>query len=67
MKIVREGALPVGGESGLLDIRDRGIVPTGHQRGQTVDGTVLDYDIWPAYVDRVLSFVDVEEIPASAS
>ena len=25
MKIVREGALPVGGESGLLDIRDRAL------------------------------------------
>ena len=29
MKIVREGALPVGGESGLLDIRDRAVEPGG--------------------------------------
>src|SRR5215210_8162330 len=27
MKIVREGALPVGGESGLLDVRDRAVKP----------------------------------------
>src|SRR2546425_9339365 len=29
MKIVRRGALPVGGESGLLDIRDRALKITG--------------------------------------
>ena len=38
MKIVRAGALPVGGESGLLDVRDRALalqdVPAG-----TVPGT----------------------------
>ncbi|MBA3717890.1 MAG: phosphomannomutase/phosphoglucomutase [Actinobacteria bacterium] len=61
MKIVREGALPVGGESGLLDLRDRAV----QNRGQTpVDrrGQIEAYDIWPAFVDRVLSFVDVESI-----
>ena len=65
MKIVREGALPVGGESGLLDIRDRA-VELVENRGQTpVEGLeekIQSYDIWPAYVDRVLSFVDVDEI-----
>ncbi len=29
MKIVRRGALPVGGESGLLDVRDRALAPWG--------------------------------------
>ena len=63
MKIVRAGALPVGGESGLLDIRDRAMSAVG-SRGQTrVEASkVVPYDIWPAYVDRVLSFVDVDEI-----
>ena len=28
MKIVRRGALPVGGESGLLDVRDRAVSDT---------------------------------------
>src|SRR5438105_3670380 len=28
MKIVRRGALPVGGESGLLDVRDRAVRPS---------------------------------------
>ena len=61
MKIVRGGALPVGGESGLLDIRDRALSLSDTTRGQT-PGHVHRYDIWPEYVDRVLSFVDVDAI-----
>jgi len=57
MKIVRRGALPVGGESGLLEIRDRALTLQDVSGGQT-PGQVQKYDIWPAYVDRVLSFVD---------
>jgi phosphomannomutase len=60
MKIVRRGALPVGGESGLLDVRDRAMSGVWHQSGPA--GTVSALDIWPAYVDRVMSFVDVSEI-----
>jgi len=59
MKIVRRGALPVGGESGLLEIRDRAL-----SLGET-DGTpaeIQEYDIWPAYVERVLSFVDLSAL-----
>jgi phosphomannomutase len=56
MKIVRRGALPVGGESGLLEVRDRALAVTGDGVG---GGSVVAYDIWPAYVDRVLSFIDV--------
>jgi phosphomannomutase len=61
MKIVRAGALPVGGESGLLEIRDRAVADMAEPRGQT-QGQVQKYDIWPAYVERVLSFVDVSSI-----
>jgi phosphomannomutase len=56
MKIVRRGALPVGGESGLLDVRDRALA--SNTLLQAKGGSVEPYDIWPAYVDRVLSFVD---------
>jgi phosphomannomutase len=61
MKIVRAGALPVGGESGLLDIRDRAASFSDISTGQVPAG-VQSYDIWPEYVDRVLSFVDPEAI-----
>jgi phosphomannomutase len=65
MKLVRRGALPVGSESGLLDVRDRAVSEqdTSGVRPRTgPNGTVEAYDIWPAYVDRVLSFVDVGAI-----
>jgi phosphomannomutase len=60
MKIVRRGALPVGGESGLLDVRDRAV--DGFERTAGDRGKVEQYDIWPAYVERVLSFIDVEAL-----
>jgi phosphomannomutase len=61
MKIVRGGALPVGGDSGLLDIRDRAMALGDASEGQAL-GQVQEYDVWPAYVERVLSFVDVSAI-----
>jgi phosphomannomutase len=59
MKIVRRGALPVGGESGLLDLRDLAVEGFGDPSGA---GRVEEADIWPGYVDRVLSFVDVDAL-----
>ena len=60
LKIVRRGALPVGGDSGLLEIRDRAL---------SIQDTVglepaaaEEVDIYPAFVEKVLSFVDVGEI-----
>jgi phosphomannomutase len=60
MKLVRRGALPVGGESGLLDVRDRAVAGAGTTASEP--GRIEAYDIWPAYVERVLSFVDVSAI-----
>ena len=58
MKIVRRGALPVGGDSGLLDVRDRALALSGPVRGQTPD-VARKHDIYPAFVEKVLSFVDL--------
>jgi phosphomannomutase len=54
-KIVRAGALPVGGDSGLTQVRDRAQAGFG-----AVDrkGSVSKHDIWPAFLERVLSFID---------
>jgi phosphomannomutase len=61
MKIVRRGALPVGGDSGLLEIRTRalsvGDAAPGEARGQ-----VQQVDIWPRWVEAVLSFIDVDAV-----
>jgi phosphomannomutase len=59
MKIVRRGALPVGGDSGLLDVRDRAMAASWKEASP---GSVEAVDVWPAYVDRVMSFVDVSQI-----
>jgi phosphomannomutase len=61
MKIVRRGALPVGGESGLLDVRDRAMAAADTARYQ-VPRHVQQVDIWPRYVDRVMSFIDVSTV-----
>ena len=61
LKLVRRGALPVGGESGLLDVRDRALA--GNNSSQAAPpGIIETQDIWPAYVERVLSFVDLAAI-----
>jgi phosphomannomutase len=59
MKIVRRGALPVGGESGLLDVRDRAIAARWRDAAR---GDVREEDIWNRFVDRVLSFVDLDAL-----
>jgi phosphomannomutase len=59
MKIVRAGALPVGGESGLFDVRDRALAGFGPA---TKRGKVEQRDVYAAFVEKVLSFVDVAAI-----
>jgi phosphomannomutase len=60
MKIIRRGALPVGGDSGLLDIRDRA---ERIESPELVDDPAAEQvDIYPPFAQRVLSFVDVEQV-----
>jgi phosphomannomutase len=58
MKIVRRGALPVGGDSGLLEIRARALSASDVTPSET-PGKTRQEDIWPRWVDAVLSFIDV--------
>ena len=55
MKIVRRGALPVGGDSGLDDVRRAAEAGFGDVDRR---GEVRTEDIWEGFVDKVLSFVD---------
>jgi phosphomannomutase len=59
MKIVRRGALPVGGDSGLLDVRDRALQGFGDVKRR---GEVREENIWPGFVERVLSFIDLDAV-----
>jgi phosphomannomutase len=59
MKIVRAGALPVGGDSGLEDVR---AAAAAGFRPVIRRGEVTPLDVWPGFVDKVLSFVDLEAL-----
>ncbi|MFN0153061.1 MAG: phosphomannomutase/phosphoglucomutase [Gaiella sp.] len=59
MKIVRRDALPVGGDSGLDDVRRRAL-EEGSAGGRR--GTIEKLDVWDGFVDKVLSFVDAPAI-----
>jgi phosphomannomutase len=55
MKIVRRGALPVGGDSGLDDVRRRAEQPFGEVNRR---GEIRTEDVWGGFVEKVLTFVD---------
>jgi phosphomannomutase len=60
MKIVRRGALPVGGDSGLVEIRARALAD---QHGPAKErGAIREENVWPGFVEKVLSFVDKDSI-----
>ena len=59
LKIVRRGALPVGGDSGLAEIRALAGDGFGAVRRR---GDVREEDVWPGFVEKVLSFVEPESI-----
>jgi phosphomannomutase len=63
MKIVRAGALPVGGESGLFDVRDRALeLVRNEHKPSRVRGSVRREQVGPAFTEKVLSFVDLDVI-----
>ncbi len=59
LKIVSESALPVGGDSGLFDIRDRALAAAWRPATR---GRVETEDIWERFVTAALAFVDLEAI-----
>ena len=59
MKIVRRGALPVGGDSGLAEVRALALAGFGPVAKR---GEVREEDVWPGFVEKVLSFVDADAI-----
>jgi phosphomannomutase len=61
MKIVRRGALPVGGDSGLAEIRARATGLLGHSRGQN-PAEAEAVDVYPAFTEKVLAFIDASAV-----
>lgn len=56
MKLVREGARPISGDSGLKDIAAR--VSAGQFAPAAARGKVEAHDILPAYVEHLLTYID---------
>ena len=59
MKIVRGGALPVGGDSGLEDVRRVAEAGFGESSRR---GEIRPEDVWAGFVEKVLSFVERDAI-----
>ena len=59
LKLCREGAAPVGEDTGLMTVRDlaEGDLPPGERKG-----TVRSRDLRARYVDHVLSFVEADSL-----
>jgi phosphomannomutase len=62
-KIVRRGALPVGADSGLLDIRERALslAEQGEEAPDT-PGRIEQRDIYEGFVEKVMSFIDPQAV-----
>jgi phosphomannomutase len=61
IKMVRKGALPLSGDAGIGDIRDM-IAGDRLPPPAAAPGTLARRDILPGYVEKVLSFIDVQVI-----
>ena len=59
MKIVRRGAQPVGGDTGLDKIKTLAL---GELPAAEAAGDVTERDVYPGFVDRVMRFIDPEAI-----
>ena len=61
IKMVRSGALPLSGDAGIGDIRDM-IAADRIPPPAATPGTLTRREILPHYVEKVLSFIDVQVI-----
>jgi phosphomannomutase len=59
MKIVRRGALPVGGDSGLQEIRSRSARGFGEVRSR---GAIREEDVYPGWAEKVLSLIEPQAV-----
>ncbi|MER5420583.1 phosphomannomutase/phosphoglucomutase [Streptosporangium roseum] len=62
MKMCRAGAVPIGGDSGLAEIRDRAAELLGSGVGGDGGGTVSERDLLRGYAEHLRSLVDLSGI-----
>ena len=60
MKLVKENARPVGIETGLKEIQS--IAESGQFKTPITQGTTKSYNVVPAYVDHLLSYIKLDQV-----
>jgi phosphomannomutase len=60
VKLVREGALALSGETGIGHIRD--LIASGLDQPEVEAGSIEEVDIWQEFGDRAISFVNGDAI-----
>jgi phosphomannomutase len=61
MKFVREGSRPISGDTGLFDIK--ALAERNDFEAAAQGGKLYPLDTAPAYIDHLLSYVDVSSLP----
>jgi phosphomannomutase len=61
-KMVRKGGEPISGNSGLMAIRDRVEALIANPITASTLGEVSELDVFPAYKEFILSFIDVSKL-----
>ncbi len=65
MKLVRRGARPISADSGLFDIAEMVVESQSFPHVKVpgkIEDTVKKYDIMPAYIQHLLSYIDVKAL-----
>lgn len=60
MKLVRERAIPISGDSGIVEIKDE--VLKAERKEEEKKGKIIKKDIWDDYIEFCLSFIDKKKI-----
>ncbi len=60
MKLIREESKPISGDTGLLDIQR--IAEANHFQTTTKRGTLVKKSCMPAYIEHLLSYIDIQSL-----
>lgn len=60
LKLVREDAIPISGDTGLINIKEK--VFSGKYYTQEKKGIIKQQDVMKEYIEHVINFIDVDKI-----
>ena len=60
LKLVRENAIPISADTGLLSLKQR--IIEGQQIPHTISGSFIETSYRKAYVEKLLSYVDISKL-----